>query len=89
MKAFEYVAPTSVEGAVDRLEEYPDNSLPMAGGMDLIGLMKDFVFEPDLIVALREVGDLEGIEATADGGLRIGAMVTIADVAADPRVRDQ
>lgn len=87
MKAFEYVAPTTVDGAVDRLEEYPD-SLPMAGGMDLIGLMKDYVLEPELIVALGEVGDLHGIEATADGGLRIGAMVTIAEVAADQRVRD-
>ena len=32
MKAFEYVAPTTVDGAIDRLEEHPNNSLPMAGG---------------------------------------------------------
>jgi xanthine dehydrogenase YagS FAD-binding subunit len=89
MKAFAYVAPTSVEGAVDRLEENPGGALPMAGGMDLIGLMKDYVMQPELIVALRDIADLEGIAETADGGLRIGALVTVADVAADERVRSR
>ena len=87
MKAFEYVAPTTVDGAIDRLDEHPDNSLPMAGGMDLIGLMKNYVLQPDVIVALSDVGDLGEIEVTTDGGLRIGAMVTIADIAADDRIR--
>ena len=87
MKAFEYVAPTTVDGAIDRLEEHPNNSLPMAGGMDLIGLMKNYVLQPDVIVALGDVGGLSQIEATDDGGLRIGAMVTIADIAADDHIR--
>jgi xanthine dehydrogenase YagS FAD-binding subunit len=87
MKAFEYVAPTSVEGAVDRLEERAGESQPLAGGMDIIGLMKDYVLQPERIVALRDVGDLRGIEETADGGLRIGAMVTVADIADDERIR--
>lgn len=89
MKAFEYVAPSSLEGAVDRLNERPDESLPLAGGMDLIGLMKDYVLGPERLVALRNIGDLNGIEETADGGLRIGAMVTVAEIAADARVRDR
>ncbi len=87
MKAFEYVAPTSVEGAVNRLEERAGESQPLAGGMDIIGLMKDYVLQPERIVALRDVGDLRGIEPTADGGLRIGAMVTVAEIAADERIR--
>jgi len=87
MKAFEYVAPTSVEGAVDRLEELPGESQPLAGGMDIIGLMKDYVLQPERLVALRNIGDLRGIEQTADGSLRIGAMVTVAEIADDERVR--
>ena len=47
MKAFEYVAPTSVEGAVNRLEERAGESQPLAGGMDIIGLMKDYVLQPE------------------------------------------
>ena len=87
MKAFEYVAPTTVDGAIDRLEEHPNNSLPMAGGMDLIGLMKNYVLQPDVIVALGDVGGLSQIEASDDDGLRIGAMVTIADIASDDHIR--
>jgi xanthine dehydrogenase YagS FAD-binding subunit len=87
MKAFEYVAPTSVEGAVDRLEERAGASRPLAGGMDLIGLMKDYVLQPERLVALGDIGDLRGIEQTADGGLRIGAMVTVAEIAADERIQ--
>ena len=87
MKAFEYVAPTTVDGAIDRLEEHPNNSLPMAGGMDLIGLMKNYVLQPDVIVALGDVGGLRQIEASDDDGLRSGAMVTIADIAADDHIR--
>ena len=86
MKAFEYVAPTSVEGAVERLAERPDESLPLAGGMDLLGLMKDYVLEPERLVSLGDIGDLRAIEPTAGGGLRIGAMVTVADIAADERI---
>ena len=89
MKAFEYVAPTTVGGAVERLGEQPDASMAMAGGMDLIGLMKDYVMQPDRLVALKDVGDLRGVEETDEGDLRIGAMVTIAEIAADPRVRER
>ena len=41
MKAFEYVAPTSVEGAVDRLEERAGESLPLAGGI-AVGMLLAF-----------------------------------------------
>jgi len=87
MKAFEYVAPTNVKGAVDRLEERPGESQPLAGGMDIIGLMKDYVLQPERLVALGDIGDLRGIAQTDDGGLRIGAMVTVAEIAADERIR--
>jgi len=87
MKAFEYVAPTSVDGAVERLAESPGESLPLAGGMDLLGLMKDYVLEPERLVSLGNIGDLYGIESTDDGGLRIGAMVTVAEIASDARIQ--
>jgi len=89
MKAFEYVAPTDMKGAVDRLEERPGESQPLAGGMDIIGLMKDYVLQPERLVALRDIDSLRSIEWTDDGGLRIGAMVTVAEIAADERVRER
>ena len=49
--------------------------------------MKNYVLQPDVIVALGDVGGLSQIEASDDDGLRIGAMVTIADIAADDHIR--
>ena len=86
MKAFEYVAPTTIEGAVDRLEEHPDNSLPMAGGMDLIGLMKDYVLEPDLVVDLKRIPEMRHITAE-NGGFRIGAAVSGAELGEHPELK--
>ncbi len=88
MKAFEYVAPTTVEGAVDRLEERPGDSLPLAGGMDLLGMMKEFVLQPGRIVGLTGIDSMRGIEATDDGGLRIGALTTLTDVADSDQVQN-
>ena len=52
--------------------------LPMAGGMDLLGLMKDYIVSPDRVVSIK---GLDQTIAAGDGGLRIGAAVKIADLA--------
>ena len=49
----------------------------MAGGMDLLGLMKDFIVSPDRLVNVK---NLDATIAAADGGLRIGAAVKLADL---------
>lgn len=85
MKRFEYVEPTSLAGALQRLSE-TDDAQPIAGGMDLLGLMKNEVARPELLVALERVEGLREIAVTDDGGLAVGALVTLADVAADERL---
>jgi xanthine dehydrogenase YagS FAD-binding subunit len=50
----------------------------MAGGMDLLGLMKDYIVSPERIVNLK---NLDGTIAASDSGLRIGAAVKLADLA--------
>jgi xanthine dehydrogenase YagS FAD-binding subunit len=57
----------------------------MAGGTDLLDEMKSGVVRPEVVVDLRKVQDLAGIAAEKDG-LRIGAMTTVARLAADPVV---
>ncbi len=57
----------------------------IAGGTNLLDLMKIEVMAPDRLVDITRL-DLDGIEATQDG-LRIGALVTNSDLAADMRVR--
>jgi xanthine dehydrogenase YagS FAD-binding subunit len=58
----------------------------IAGGTNLLDLMKLEVMTPDRLVDINRL-DLDGIEPTQGGGLRIGALVRNSDLAADPVVR--
>ncbi len=58
-----------------------------AGGIDLLGLMKDGLLTPARIVNLRMVAELGGIAQRPDGTLAIGANVTLAQLAESGRVR--
>jgi xanthine dehydrogenase YagS FAD-binding subunit len=58
----------------------------IAGGTTLVDLMRETVERPDSLVDIGPL-PLTGTTATPGGGLRIGALVRMADAAADPRVR--
>jgi xanthine dehydrogenase YagS FAD-binding subunit len=60
----------------------------IAGGTNLLDLMKLQVETPSALVDISRL-PLDKIEDTADGGLRIGALVRNSDLAADPRVRQR
>ena len=79
MKAFTYVNAANEKEAVAALASAQRGRLlPMAGGMDLLGLMKDYIVSPDRVVSIKA---LDQTIAPGDGGLRIGAAVKIADLA--------
>lgn len=59
----------------------------IAGGTDLIGLMKDHAVFPERLLDINGLPDMAQIEALPDGGLRIGALARMSDVAADLEVR--
>ncbi len=63
-----------------------DGATFIAGGTNLLDLMKLEVMAPDRLVDINRL-DLGGIEPTEDGGLRIGALVRNSDLAADATVR--
>ncbi len=58
-----------------------------AGGIDLLDLMKEGLLTPRRVINLRTVPGLDVMVSTNDGGLRIGANVTLARLAADPLIR--
>jgi len=60
----------------------------VAGGTNLLDLMKLEVMRPDRLVDISRL-DLGGIDGTEDGGLRVGAMVRNSDLAADETVRSK
>jgi xanthine dehydrogenase YagS FAD-binding subunit len=59
----------------------------IAGGTDLIGLMKDRAALPQRLLDINGLPDMARIEALPGGGLRIGALTRMSDVAADMEVR--
>ena len=80
---FTLTRPKHLAAALALLAEHGENALPIAGGTDLVPNMKHGLFEPKLLVSLADVEELHGISETDGGGLRIGAMTTIAALAAD------
>lgn len=85
MKEFGYQRAHDVAGALALLDADPTARF-LAGGTNLVDLMKTGVERPARLVDVREL-PLDRIEATEDGGLRIGATVTNSDLAAHPEVR--
>ncbi|MDX3455740.1 xanthine dehydrogenase family protein subunit M [Streptomyces sp. ME02-8801-2C] len=85
MREFDYQRAHDVSGAVALLGADPEARF-LGGGTNLVDLMKMGVERPARLVDVREL-PLDGIEATEDGGLRIGATVTNSDLAAHPEVR--
>ncbi|MFF9045752.1 FAD binding domain-containing protein [Streptomyces parvulus] len=85
MREFGYQRADDVSGAVALLAADPDARF-LGGGTNLVDLMKTGVERPARLVDVREL-PLDGIEPTADGGLRVGATVTNSDLAAHPEVR--
>ncbi len=84
MKNFEYAAPRSESEAIQLLADEPENSAILAGGTDLVGLMKQMVVTPDRVINIMEIPQLKSIETTPDGGLAIGAAVTLDEILASP-----
>ena len=82
MKTFTYERAGSVEEAV---RDISVGGNFIAGGTNLLDLMKLQVMTPDTLVDITRL-PLGAIEQRADGGLTIGALVPNSDLAADPRV---
>ena len=80
MKAFAYVNAANEKEAIAALGTERGKILPLAGGMDLLAMMKDYVAQPDRLVNVKNLD--RTIRKTPDGGLRIGAAVTLAELAA-------
>jgi len=59
----------------------------IAGGTDLLGLIKDRAALPERLLDINGLSGMSQIEALPDGGLRIGALARMSDVAADVEVR--
>jgi xanthine dehydrogenase YagS FAD-binding subunit len=85
MKPFSYERVSSPADAAAASQRHPGAKF-IAGGTNLLDLMKLQIETPSHLIDVNGLG-LDQIEATADGGLRIGALVRNTDLAADMQVR--
>ncbi|MFC6381544.1 FAD binding domain-containing protein [Psychrobacter glacincola] len=83
MKRFEYIRALEPQQAV--MFATPKDASFIAGGTNLLDLMKIEIETPQKLVDITRLA-LQQIEITADGGLRIGTLVTNSDLAAHPAV---
>ena len=83
---FEYIQVGSLKEAFQQLGS--DDARLHAGGTDLLGCLRDEVFGAKRIVSISKLQQLRGIEQTTDGGVRIGALTTITEVATNPLVHE-
>ena len=75
MKWIDYEAPNSVREAVDLLNEAGDSARPLAGGTDLLVQLRVRTYEPDLVVDIKNIPELNELTYDPDNGLTIGAAV--------------
>jgi len=80
MQAFEYASPATVQEAVGLLSAKWGEADVLAGGTDLLALMKERLHTPKRVVNIKNIKELEGI-SKSDAGLRIGALVTMDELA--------
>ena len=84
MNYFEYSRATDVADAVRQMAAEPSARF-IAGGTNLIDLMKEEVERPSRLIDITHL-PLKAVEETAEGGLRIGALVPNSDLAYHPLV---
>jgi xanthine dehydrogenase YagS FAD-binding subunit len=83
MRAFEYTSPTTRQQAVELLS---GEAAVLAGGTDLLSLMKDDVLTPKRVVNIKEIHELNGVHY-GPRGMQIGALTSLGDLADHPLVK--
>ncbi len=88
MQPFEYANPATVQEAVALLAPRWGQADVLAGGTDLISCMKEQLHTPKRVVNIKNIKELGGISKSAEG-LRIGALVTMDELASSPEAKGE
>ncbi len=91
MQAFEYAHPTTKQEAAALLGSRWGETEIVAGGTDLLSLMKNYVATPTRVVNIKGLQELRGIRWTSEGpsgDLLIGALVTLEEVLENKSIRE-
>jgi xanthine dehydrogenase YagS FAD-binding subunit len=87
MRPFSYARVANADAAIAAVQERADSAF-LAGGTTAVDLVRQNVLRPGLLVDINDL-PLSGVEDLPDGGLRIGALARMSDVAGAPAVRER
>src|SRR5215469_12211937 len=88
MRAFDYASPTKKEQVSDLLAGAWGETEVLAGGTDLLALMKDEITTPRRLVNIKGIQELHGVHlGLGKDQLAIGALTTLAEISADPHLQ--
>jgi xanthine dehydrogenase YagS FAD-binding subunit len=88
VKAFKHFNATSVDDAISLMRSFKDNANLIAGGTDLLGVLKDEILPdyPEAIINIKTIPGLDDVQQKKKG-LKIGALTKLVDVVAHPLVQ--
>jgi len=89
LKWIDYASPSTLDEAIGIFDESGGKARPMAGGTDLIVLLRvnpERVNSPELIVDIKEIPELNELSYSATGGLTLGAAVPCYKIYQNPEV---
>lgn len=89
LPTFEYAKPETISECCKLLEENGATALPIAGGTDLVMALKNRLKTPKILVDLFGVQDIGRINETETDGLKIGALVTLRQLARNQSVKEK
>ncbi len=88
MNSFEYVAPSDLREASSLLGSRWGQTEVLAGGTDLVTSLKQGITQPKRVVSLRNIPELKRIQVKKNS-VRVGSMVTLTELAANPTVQEE
>lgn len=89
MRAFDHTTAHTADEATAALASGGPSSMLIAGGADLLSLMKSDLVAPARLIDLKPARDLRGITIQPDGSIRIGALTTLADIERDDALAER
>ncbi len=88
MKTFSSANPKTIQEAVKLLQQPGKTAAIVGGGSDLLGMVKERLISPDVLVNLRSIPALDKVSEQG-GEVRIGGLITLAALSQDPLIRSR
>lgn len=83
LPAHQFLKPASLDEGLAVLQRAGEGARLLGGGTDVIFNMRNRLFQPEVLLSIRSLPELQGVEESADGTLRIGAGCRLTDLVAN------